>query len=150
MLVYASNWTQDRPQYSLEQLQADPLDVTYVEGWMRDDDRGVVLEAEGQAVGAGWYRLVDSPDRIYGWAAADVPVLGIALDPEHRDRGLGRRLMRELMGVARELGYARISLGVENGNRRAKHLYESLGFTDVRTEGEDATVMVADLQPGKP
>lgn len=144
MLVYASNWG-DREPYTLGQLQADPLDVTYVDGWMRDGDAGVVLEQDGRPLGAAWFRLVESAGLIYGWEAPDVPVLGIALEPGHRDRGLGRRLMVELMQVARDLGHSRISLGVETDNRRAKHLYESLGFADVREEGDDATVMVAAL-----
>ena len=44
--------------------------------------------------------------------------------------------MWELMEVARARGYARISLGVENGNVRARHLYLSLGFVDVRSEAD--------------
>jgi ribosomal protein S18 acetylase RimI-like enzyme len=145
MLVYASNFDPERRQYSLEELLADPMDAPYVTDWMRPDDAGVVLEDDGQPAGAAWWRLAPGPGRIYGWEAADVPVIGIALDPDHRDRGFGRRLMTELMQVARERGYSRVSLGVENDNKRGKHLYLSLGFVDVREEGEDATVMVAPL-----
>ena len=45
------------------------------------------------------------------------------------ERGLGRRLLRELMRVAfRELGAHRLFLDVYEDNSRARHLYESLGF----------------------
>jgi diamine N-acetyltransferase len=45
------------------------------------------------------------------------------------ERGLGRRMLRELMRVAfRELGAHRLFLDVYEDNARARHLYESLGF----------------------
>lgn len=45
------------------------------------------------------------------------------------ERGLGRRMLRELMRLAfRELGAHRFFLDVFDDNSRARHLYESLGF----------------------
>jgi RimJ/RimL family protein N-acetyltransferase len=45
------------------------------------------------------------------------------------ERGLGRRVLRELIHIAfRELGAHRLFLDVIEDNARARHLYESLGF----------------------
>jgi len=45
------------------------------------------------------------------------------------ERGLGRRLLKELMRIAfRELGAHRLFLDVYEDNARARHLYEGLGF----------------------
>ena len=45
------------------------------------------------------------------------------------ERGLGRRILRELMHIAfRELGAHRLFLDVFEDNARARHLYESLGL----------------------
>ena len=45
------------------------------------------------------------------------------------ERGLGRRMLKELMRIAfRELGAHRFYLDVYDDNARARHLYESLGF----------------------
>jgi diamine N-acetyltransferase len=45
------------------------------------------------------------------------------------ERGLGRRMLKELMRIAfRELGAHRFFLDVYDDNARARHLYESLGF----------------------
>jgi diamine N-acetyltransferase len=45
------------------------------------------------------------------------------------ERGLGRRLLRELMHIAfTELGAHRLFLDVYEDNARARHIYESLGF----------------------
>ena len=45
------------------------------------------------------------------------------------ERGLGRRMLKELMRIAfHELGAHRFFLDVYDDNARARHLYESLGF----------------------
>ena len=45
------------------------------------------------------------------------------------ERGLGRRILRELMRIAfQELRAHRLFLDVYEDNSRARHLYESLGF----------------------
>jgi diamine N-acetyltransferase len=45
------------------------------------------------------------------------------------ERGLGRRMLKELMRIAfSELGAHRLFLDVYEDNARARHLYESLGF----------------------
>jgi diamine N-acetyltransferase len=45
------------------------------------------------------------------------------------ERGLGRRMLKELMRIAfREVGAHRLFLDVYEDNSRARHLYESLGF----------------------
>lgn len=45
------------------------------------------------------------------------------------ERGLGRRMLEELLRIAfRELGAHRLYLDVFEDNGRARHVYESLGF----------------------
>lgn len=65
--------------------------------------------------------------------ANEVRVMDIALLPDHRGRGIGSALMRELLD---EAGRARkfVSLHVENENP-AKRLYERLGFIEAGEVG---------------
>lgn len=50
----------------------------------------------------------------------------------HTGRGLARRLIRATMGALAERGYDRLSLAVTEDNKRARALYESMGFAEVR------------------
>lgn len=54
----------------------------------------------------------------------------IAISPSQRGRGLGRRLMQNLMVMGeKEFGQREYSLFVMRDNQAAKTLYQSLGFT---------------------
>ena len=56
--------------------------------------------------------------------------MGIALYQKFCNNGLGRILIENVVEVARALGYEQMELEVVSGNERAKHVYESLGFTE--------------------
>jgi ribosomal protein S18 acetylase RimI-like enzyme len=52
-------------------------------------------------------------------------ILNVYTDPEFRRRGIGRRLMEELIGWCKTEGLAGVTLHSSDDGR---HLYESLGF----------------------
>jgi N-acetylglutamate synthase-like GNAT family acetyltransferase len=58
----------------------------------------------------------------------------VLIDPELRGRGLGRRLLAEVIAKARELGYARLRLETFSELRAAAHLYREVGFEVVRED----------------
>lgn len=58
--------------------------------------------------------------------------LGIGVLPEHRGRGVGKRLITEALRQAASKGIERVELEVYASNVRARALYEKLGFI---TEG---------------
>ena len=58
---------------------------------------------------------------------------GTGVVPSHRRRGLARRMMEHIMPVLRDAGARRYVLEVIESNTRAVALYESLGFSTIRT-----------------
>ncbi len=82
---------------------------------------------------------------------ADVQTIAVA--PEHRGRGHGRRLMLALMAEARARGARELFLEVRADNPVAHGLYLALGFTDLgvrpqyyQPDGVDAIVMRHNLK----
>jgi len=78
------------------------------------------------------------------WVRGEIITLDVA--PEHRRRGLGRRLMRRALLAIRKRGYRRASLEVDRVNTAAIALYRSLGFTverEFQEEGKDRLRMTA-------
>lgn len=53
----------------------------------------------------------------------------VLIDPAYRGRGLGSRLIRHIINVAREEKLSRLELNALNDNHAARKMYEKLGFT---------------------
>jgi len=87
------------------------------------------------------------------WFAADESELGdIAVSPELRGVGIGRRLLRECLRVAAGRGARSVYLEVREANAVARRLYATDGFSVVGVRKgyyteprEDAIVMRLDL-----
>lgn len=129
MLFYASH-ADDEPGVRPEHLLTNPALARYVVGFGRAGDLGVIVEAERGPVGAAWVRISTGDDRGYGWVDDDTPELATAVAPEVVGRGLGTRMLRELIDRARNR-YPAISLSVRKDNP-ARRLYLRLGFVPVR------------------
>ena len=59
---------------------------------------------------------------------------GIAVHSEFRGKGVGSKLLDEIVKYARENKYDKIRLDVININPRAKQLYERKGFEAIKTQ----------------
>ncbi len=77
----------------------------------------------------------------------------IAVVPELRGRGQGRRLMRQLLATAAQAGAREVFLEVRADNPVARGLYDSLGFAEIgvrpryyQPDGVDAIVMRHELK----
>ena len=54
----------------------------------------------------------------------------IIVHSNHRGKGLGKRLMKELISIAQKRNYCKITLEVRDDNTIAQALYRSLGFEE--------------------
>jgi ribosomal protein S18 acetylase RimI-like enzyme len=132
MLREADRWRLplDAPRPPLAEVLDDPHVRLYVEGWGRPGDDGVVAEVAGSPVGACWLRLFGAESHGWGFLALDVPELSIAVAPQWRRRGIGRRLLTAAAARAERCGHTEISLSVMPDNP-ARELYLQSGFRRV-------------------
>ena len=81
----------------------------------------------------------------------DSEVLNIAVAPNHRGRGYGRKLMQEMLNTAIALKACNVFLEVRVSNESAKGLYRSFGFEEYGLrknyypDGENALLMKKSL-----
>lgn len=104
------------------------------------------------------YLVAKEGERVVGIAGMhvvweDAHVTNIAVHPLYRGRGLGERMMQELMERACRRGARRMTLEVRASNTTAQNLYRKLGFTTApgairkgyyTDTNEDAVVMWKD------
>lgn len=116
----------------------------YVEGFgARKADHCLLAEYDGQVVGAVWVRIMQD----YGHVDDETPSFALSLLPEYRGRGIGTQLMRAMLKLLEQKGYAQASLAVQKDNY-ALRLYRRLGFETV-DENEQEYIMICRLGEGK-
>jgi ribosomal-protein-alanine N-acetyltransferase len=111
---------------------------------LRSDYPAWVLEEGGVIIG---YVLMSV-------AAGEAHILNVCVAPEHQGRGLGRKLVRAILHVARGRGAERMFLEVRPSNVGAIALYHDEGFNEIgrrpryypaRDGREDAIVMAMEI-----
>ncbi len=78
----------------------------------------LVMEQDGVICGYGGMWLLFE----------EAHVTNVAILPEYRQAGRGKRLMLAMMHHAAERGAEKMTLEVREGNKVARHLYATLGF----------------------
>jgi ribosomal protein S18 acetylase RimI-like enzyme len=101
------------------------LDRLASRGWPGDGEAAWIVERDGAV--AGCLILSDEGDR-------EGRVRLFVFAPELRGRGLGRRLLDELLHLARASGYERLTLATFSDLVQAAHLYRNAGFRVVEED----------------
>jgi ribosomal protein S18 acetylase RimI-like enzyme len=104
---------------------ATTLDQVIARGWPGAGEGLWMVERDGAVLGC--LALTDE-------GGGEGRVRFFLLAPELRGRGLGRRLLGELLETAHEAGYERLTLATFSDLRAAAHLYREAGFEVVRED----------------
>ena len=71
-------------------------------------------------------------------------IVELSVDPAHQHHGLGRTLVSASLTALKQSNFSRVELAVTRANKRAVHLYDSLGFLRI----SDYPVCVWPREPG--
>lgn len=97
----------------------DPDELTdWLESILTDDAHHIVASADGHIVGHAM--LVPDSSGAYE--------LAVFVQRDDQRVGIGKALVRSLLGLAREAGIERVWLTVERWNESARELYSDAGF----------------------
>ena len=97
VLVIAADWQHGVEPRAVIDVLAAPELAHYVPD-LTGCDRGLVMKDEKRDdAGAAWWRFFKAGNPRYGFIAAAIPEVTIGVLVDRRGRGLGSRLLRELM-----------------------------------------------------
>lgn len=148
MLFEAVYWRTDvaRPEFNGRFACSETENV--LAGWGRAGDTAVVAERSTRdPMGAAWYRFWTPENHSYGFVAADVPEVGIGVDPDNRGRGLGTAMLDSLIQIARKQQIRALSLSVQSDNP-AVRLYRRIGFEHhSQSSGAYTMVLAVNTRP---
>ena len=141
MLYEAVFWRAGVNRPSLEEGLAYPDVGKSLANWgKRDGDTAVLATVDAMPVGAAWYRFWRDDNFIRGYIDKITPVVVIGVHRDHRQQGIGTKLMGWLIDAASKQAIQRISLMVSKDNH-AIHLYRQQGFLEYADKG-DSFLMV--------
>jgi len=117
------------PEYALSPAFAGDMAVQLAEfrrsGWPGEREGFWVAELDGQVVGGVTLRDLGGGLARLG---------NLALQPEARGTGAGRRLVEHVLEAAREAGYDRVELFTFSALTDARELYRRAGFQMTSSE----------------
>lgn len=145
MLYFAAGYRSGPDQPSLEEVLSRPIVARYLRSWKGPQDVGVIAEHGGTPIGAAWYTQFQPADCLGPLDDTSVSVIAIAVEEGWRGRGLGHRLLHELVERARRSGLDRLDLTASRENAASMALYRSTGFQEL-SDGERMLRMTLRLQ----
>lgn len=96
--------------------------------WMRSQGQALmcrVAEIDGELVGMAWLVLFERVPDIHDRTRLTGDIQSVYVLPQHRQRGIGRELVRSLTDAADERGVPRVTV---SANAAAASIYSAEGF----------------------
>ena len=141
--TYQAVFQRDRSSPVSRTVLDDPNIMMYYEDFGKPDDNCLVVEADNRVVGAVWTRILSGAVRGFGNIDEHTPEFGISLFEEYRGKGLGTKLMKNMLELLKQKGYKKCSLAVQKDNY-AVRMYKNVGFS-VIAEKDEEYLMVFEL-----
>ncbi len=106
-----------------------PKSIQEQEKWFKHHGtKNPIIVAEENGVILGWASLSEWSDRC---AYSDVAEVSLYVKEIHQGKGIGRRLLEQLVKEGKQTGLHTIVARIAEGNAISVHLHESLGFEHI-------------------
>ena len=140
-MLYEAIFVPEGMQKPPKSIIRDQSVAHYYENWGKDIyDIALVIEINSELIGAIWGRKFLIKDKGYGFFDEESPEISMAIKNEYRSKGLGTKLIEEVIMIYKIQGIKALSLSVDKQNLAYK-LYIKQGFS-IFTETETSVSMI--------
>lgn len=108
----------------------------FIEDFGKIDDHCLVAVHDSKIIGAVWTRILSGEVRGFGNIDENTPEFAISLYKEYRGKGIGTKLMQNMLSLLKRKGYKQASLSVQKDNYAAK-MYQKFGFKIIDENDEE-------------
>ncbi len=143
IIDYAKKYQPDFKRLNLEWLDKHGLTETH-DLEILDDPDGMVIKRGGYIFLALDDGKVIGTAGLYRNSGLEYELIKMGVDPQYRGRGIGKLLLEECIGKARETGAVKIVLFSNSRLTTALKLYELYGFRHIEVTG--APFLTADVK----
>ncbi len=134
--LYEAIFQRDEKNLAPFDIIKKPELSVYIDDFGKPDDHCLVAEVDEKIVGAVWTRILSGDVKGYGNTDNTTPEFAISLYKEFRNKGIGTKLMLNMLQLLKDKGYSQASLAVQKDNYAVK-MYKSLGFEIVKELTEE-------------
>ncbi len=134
--LYEAIFQRDEKNLAPFDIIKKPELSVYIDDFGKPDDHCLVAEVDEKIVGAVWTRILSGDVKGYGNTDNTTPEFAISLYKEFRNKGIGTKLMLNMLQLLKDKGYSQASLAVQKDNYAFK-MYKSLGFEIVKELTEE-------------
>lgn len=113
-------------------MESPELKLYFEDFGLHPADHARVAAVGEEVIGLIWCRRMHD----FGYVDGQTPSLALSLREEYRGKGIGTRLLENMLQLLRGKGYAQVSLSVQKTNP-AFRLYKRLGFEKLRETDEE-------------
>lgn len=117
-------------------MKSQPLAGKWLEEIKAGNRQVFIYKINGEFIGEGAL-VFDTGDPDYTIEKRRVYVSRMIVKKEYRNRGIGSEILEFLIKKAKEAGFTEMTIGVDNDNANALHLYRKYGFTEILFDGAD-------------
>lgn len=82
--------------------------------------------------------MYENDDESYAVRGRRAYLYAFRIREGYQNMGYGKKLLREVISDLREKGYTEFTVGVEDENEKAIHMYQSLGFNELLLRTQEA------------
>lgn len=142
--LYEAIFQRDEKNLLPKDVIQQPELYVFIDGFGKPDDSCLVAEYDGKIVGAVWTRILAGEIKGFGNVDDQTPEFAISLYKDYRGKGIGTALMKSMLHLLKEKGYAQTSLAVQKDNYAVK-MYQTIGF-QIIAELEEEYLMLCRLK----